>query len=113
MYEISGTDWWSHFTYTVSENILISVLTVFTFFVFMSVAGLFIYHCNLIAQAETTNEQIRGRYAQHPNPYDRGCLRNFYNVLFTKLPPSQLHLREELDPLEVDRLAEARAHGHH
>ena len=93
----SGEEAWTDaLLYALKENILISILCLFTFAVFLSVAGLLIYHLNLISNAETTNEQIRGRYALHPNPYDRGCLYNYYNVLFTKLPPSQLHLREEV-----------------
>jgi len=99
-----GVTWWERTWDAISHNWLYSVLSLFTFIVFTSVAGLLLYHCNLIANAETTNEQIRGRYSQYPNPYDRGCLENFYNILFAKLPPSKLYLREEMDHSEIERL---------
>merc|ERR1712146_521565 len=82
----------------IEANWAIFAIALFAFFTFLSVSGLLIYHLNLIAHAMTTNEQIRGKFKDIDNPYDRGCLINYYRVLFTPRPPSRLHLRELIDP---------------
>lgn len=64
--------------------------------------GLCVYHSNLIRIAQTTNEHIRGVYADMPNPYDMGCCRNYLNVFCAPRPPSLLRLQEEVDPLELE-----------
>jgi palmitoyltransferase ZDHHC9/14/18 len=93
---------WTILWYTVENNVVTFIIAIYTFFIFMSVAGLLLYHLNLIVHGQTTNEQIRGRYADCQNPYDRGCLTNFYLVLFAARPPSRLHLREEVDVAEPE-----------
>lgn len=42
---------------------------------------------------QTTYENFRYRYDKKENPYKRGLLKNVKEVLFAKIPPSQLNLR--------------------
>lgn len=42
---------------------------------------------------QTTYENFRSRYDKKENPYKRGLLKNVKEVLFAKIPPSQLDLR--------------------
>lgn len=100
--EASSTFWWDEIVDSVSANLLVFFLAIYGFFVFMSVAGLALYHLNLVRKAETTNEQIRGRFREYPNPYNLSFCTNFYNAILSKRPPSLLHLREELTPAEME-----------
>ena len=50
--------WVDEFSTTLIEHIMVTFLTVFSGFVFLSVVSLALYHCHLICVAETTNENV-------------------------------------------------------
>ena len=50
--------WVDEFSTTLYEHLLVTFLTVFAGFVFLSVVSLALYHCHLICVAETTNENV-------------------------------------------------------
>jgi len=66
------------------------VMAIYTAIVFLTVVGLAIYHCTLICSGQTTNEQIRGKYRDRPNPNDKGWIGNWSHVFFSPIPPSEL-----------------------
>jgi palmitoyltransferase ZDHHC9/14/18 len=53
----------------------------------LSLCGLSVYHCYLIAINQTTNEQINKRYKRRGNPYDHGKWANIHEILFSKPEP--------------------------
>lgn len=69
------TSWTSQFGDAVSRYPMALVLSLFTGFLFLSVAGLAAYHLVLVVNAETTNESMRGVWAHAPNPYSLGGAR--------------------------------------
>ena len=52
-----------------------------------------IFLCVVSVFWQTTYENFRSRYDKKENPYKRGLLKNVKEVLFAKIPPSQLDLR--------------------
>merc|ERR1712087_343036 len=77
------TDWADQFSIAMEQEWIISVITIFSGFVFLSVVSLALYHCHLICVSETTNENVRNVYAQQQNRNDLGPKKNCYNVFCT------------------------------
>lgn len=48
------------------------------------------YHVFLILRASTTNEHLKGAYAQKPNPHHRGACTNLWTFLTEPCPPSRV-----------------------
>ncbi|CAN8298143.1 unnamed protein product [Cochlearia groenlandica] len=79
---------------TMSYDIVSVILIVYSFVAVWFVGGLTIFHFYLMSTNQTTYENFRYRYDKKENPYRRGLLKNVREVLFAKIPPSQLDLRE-------------------
>jgi palmitoyltransferase ZDHHC9/14/18 len=45
---------------------------------------------------QTTYENFRYRYDGKTNPYNKGCMKNLIETLFSKAPKSKLNLREKI-----------------
>lgn len=45
---------------------------------------------------QTAYENFRQRYADSQNPYDKGIVSNFKDVLFGPVPPSRVDFRAEV-----------------
>jgi len=93
-----GHDFWSQIGHAIADNIPMAVLGFYLLVVFVSVANLTCYHVRLIVIGQTTNEQIRGVFAERPNPNDKGCCANFSRTFFLPIPRSRLNLREFVVP---------------
>ncbi|CAH8382166.1 unnamed protein product [Eruca vesicaria subsp. sativa] len=78
---------------TMSNDIVSVILIVYSFVSIWFVGGLTIFHVYLMSTNQTTYENFRSRYDKKENPYKRGLLKNVKEVLFAKIPPSQLDLR--------------------
>ncbi|VVB13281.1 unnamed protein product [Arabis nemorensis] len=78
---------------TMSYDIVSVILIVYSFVAVWFVGGLTIFHFYLMSTNQTTYENFRYRYDKKENPYKRGILKNVKEVLFAKIPPSQLDLR--------------------
>ncbi|XP_010452410.1 PREDICTED: probable protein S-acyltransferase 3 [Camelina sativa] len=78
---------------TMSYDIVSVILIVYSFVAVWFVGGLTIFHFYLMSTNQTTYENFRYRYDRKENPYKRGFLKNVKEVLFAKIPPSQLDLR--------------------
>ncbi|KAG6657799.1 probable protein S-acyltransferase 6 [Carya illinoinensis] len=58
--------------------------------------GLALFHVYLTAINQTAYENFRQRYVRFRNPYDKGILHNFMEVLFVPMPPSRVDFRAEI-----------------
>ena len=94
----------SGFFSVASRTVLSSMMVVFTLLILCSLCGLWAFHLWLISVAQTTYEKIQGRWKDRPNPYDKGCLKNFQRFLTEPMPPSRV---AELDPTHPRAAEEA------
>uniref|UniRef100_A0A1D1YE44 S-acyltransferase n=1 Tax=Anthurium amnicola TaxID=1678845 RepID=A0A1D1YE44_9ARAE len=78
---------------TIKQEIPSIVLIIYTFIAVWFVGGLTVFHTYLICTNQTTYENFRYRYDKKENPYNKGFLRNFMDLFFSKIPPSMLDFR--------------------
>ncbi|GMI79804.1 hypothetical protein like AT3G26935 [Hibiscus trionum] len=83
---------WSAFT----ESPVSAILILYTFMTAWFVGGLTVFHLYLIITNQTTYENFRYRYDSKRNPYNRGCIRNIFETLFSKIPKSRSNFREKV-----------------
>ena len=62
----------------------------YSFFICLSISSLSCYHCCLICNGETTNENVKDTFRVSGNPYDEGCRRNCKAVYCAKHVRSQI-----------------------
>ncbi|KAK4846452.1 hypothetical protein QYF36_017347 [Acer negundo] len=74
-------------------------LVSFSFAATCFLGGLAVFHAYLIAMNQTAYENFRRRYADSKNPYDKGIISNYKEVLFVPLPPSRVDFRAEVMPI--------------
>ncbi|CAL9092851.1 unnamed protein product [Musa acuminata var. zebrina] len=73
---------------SMRSEVLSLVLIVYTFIAIWFVGGLTAFHVYLISTNQTTYENFRYCYDKKENPYNKGLLKNFKDVFFSKIPPS-------------------------
>jgi len=78
------------FSASINTYPVVFGLAVFELILFLTLLSLLHYHIKLIMSAQTTNEQVRGKYLRHPNPYDQGWRANVRRFLHSPIPPSEL-----------------------
>ncbi|KAI9120731.1 hypothetical protein K1719_007764 [Acacia pycnantha] len=83
-----GTLW-----HMMSHDVVSVVLIVYCFMCVWFVGGLTVFHLYLIATNQTTYENFRYRYDKKENPYTRGLLGNFKEILCSKIPSSLVNFR--------------------
>jgi len=79
-------------------------LVAFPCLILLCVGPLACYHCALISENKTTNEEIKSPYGGR-NPFQRGCRRNCQEACCSALDSSRIHprsLAEELGPWQSD-----------
>lgn len=64
----------------------------FIFFVYIRIFSFYPGNCSSMV-LQTTYENFRYRYDKKENPHNKGTLRNFKEVLFSKIPPSMNDFR--------------------
>ncbi|KAG9129067.1 hypothetical protein Leryth_016888 [Lithospermum erythrorhizon] len=72
----------------ISDDVLATILIVYCFISVWFVGGLSVFHLYLILTNQTTYENFRYRYDKKDNPYNRGMIKNFKEVFFSKIPSS-------------------------
>jgi len=79
------------------------ILMIYTALIFFPVCCLTCYHGFIISTGETTKEEVRRMYAEEENPFDKGCLLNWWITFCIKAPPSRLtNLRELISPTYLE-----------
>eukprot|EP01070_Trichotokara_eunicae_P005170 Trichotokara_eunicae@DN4369_c0_g1_i3.p1 len=67
-------------------------MTIFTAAFGWFVFSVFAYHFYLVCVNQTTNENLKGSFKDgKPNPWNRGCIRNFKEMIFSKRAPRQFN----------------------
>ncbi|KAL6530610.1 putative protein S-acyltransferase 4 [Orobanche minor] len=92
----TGTVWKA-----MSCDYLSDVLIIYCFISFWFVGGLTVFHFYLISTNQTTYENFRYRYDVKENPYNKGTINNFKEVLFSKIPPSMHNFRKIVEEDEL------------
>ncbi|XWS68709.1 hypothetical protein CRYUN_Cryun04dG0114800 [Craigia yunnanensis] len=72
------------------------ILILYTFVTAWFVGGLTVFHLYLIFTNQTTYENFRYRYDSKRNPYNRGCVRNIFEIFFSKIPKSKSNFRAKV-----------------
>ncbi|KAK6120421.1 hypothetical protein DH2020_045835 [Rehmannia glutinosa] len=85
----------------MSCDYLSDVLIVYCFISFWFVGGLTVFHFYLISTNQTTYENFRYRYDKKENPYNKGVIKNFKEVFFSRIPPSMNDFRAIVEEDEV------------
>ncbi|ODM98775.1 putative palmitoyltransferase ZDHHC8 [Orchesella cincta] len=85
----------------VMAVVLAAVIT----FLLVPVCGLFGFHCFLISHGFTTYEYLTHRYTEKPNPFSRGCCKNFaFQLCSPEYPRYKTpSIAPEEETKEVDR----------
>ena len=89
-----------HETYNALRHFADSwgLLAMFVFFV----GGLSSLHIFLVSTNQTTYENFRYSYDQdNRNPYNKGCLGNWYEVFCLPIPPSKCDFRAVVEEVAV------------
>ncbi|XP_057767388.1 probable protein S-acyltransferase 4 [Salvia miltiorrhiza] len=76
-------------------------LTVYCFVAVWFVGGLTAFHFYLISTNQTTYENFRYRYDKKENPYNKGIIKNFQEVFFSRIPPPMLDFRAFVEDEEI------------
>ncbi|KAM7483999.1 hypothetical protein LguiA_000008 [Lonicera macranthoides] len=80
----------------LSKSPVSGILIVYTFLVSWFVGGLTTFHLYLIVTNQTTYENFRYRYDRKMNPYNLGCVRNFREIFFSRIPSSKNNFRAKV-----------------
>ncbi|KAF7108664.1 hypothetical protein CFC21_109088 [Triticum aestivum] len=70
-----------------------AILMLYTFVAVWFVGGLTSFHLYLISTNQTTYENFRYRYDRRSNPYNRGLVQNFIEILCSRIPSSRNNFR--------------------
>ncbi|KAL4354052.1 hypothetical protein GQ457_06G004890 [Hibiscus cannabinus] len=87
-----------HLWRAIIKSPVSAILILYTFLTAWFVGGLTIFHLYLIFTNQTTYENFRYRYDSKRNPYNLGCVRNVFEVFFSKIPEPKSNFREKVDP---------------
>lgn len=71
-------------------------LVIYTFISVWFVGGLTVFHLYLISTNQSTYENFRYRYDRRTNPFDKGVIKNFMEVLCTGISPSKNNFRAKV-----------------
>ncbi|KAH7288940.1 hypothetical protein KP509_31G051500 [Ceratopteris richardii] len=73
-------------------------LMAYAFLATWFVGGLTGFHIYLMSTNQTTYENFRYRYDKRINPFDQGVLKNVWDILFSRVPPSKVNFRAAVTP---------------
>ncbi|KAL2228071.1 UNVERIFIED_CONTAM: putative protein S-acyltransferase 4 [Sesamum indicum] len=85
----------------ITSDILSDFLIIYCFIAVWFVGGLSVFHLYLISTNQTTYENFRYRYDKKENPYNKGVIKNFQEVFFSKISPSLHDFRAFVQEDEV------------
>ncbi|KAG6532820.1 probable protein S-acyltransferase 4 [Zingiber officinale] len=87
---------------SMKHEVMSLVLIVYIFIMVWFVGGLSVLHCYLMSTNQTTYENFRYRYDKKDNPHNNGYWRNFKEVFFSKIPPSEHDFRSFIDEETIE-----------
>ncbi|CAK8576845.1 unnamed protein product [Lathyrus sativus] len=80
------------------------VLIVYSFIAVLLVGRLVVFHTYLIGANRTTYENIRYRFDEQVNSYNKGVIENFKEVFLSSIPPSKNNFRSKVSvPKELSK----------
>lgn len=82
-----GLDLGQAFVRSLTNELFVAILVVYCIGTVWFIVGLCIYHNYLISTNQTTYEQIKGMWYKGHNPFNRGILGNYSDVLFSRVRP--------------------------
>lgn len=87
-------------------------LFVYLTFFLLCLAGLLLFHLNLVAINQTTNEHLKKTFESDEagNPYHKGCRQNYWNLCcIEEVPPSLVNstMHDEIDPQQFESMYRA------
>ncbi len=83
------------------------ILVVYTSIILLAVGGLMIYHCDLVASNESTNERLKGVFRMRGNPYDKGATANCMSFWCTPTRRSYVCAENKDDDIPLPLLPSA------
>nr|CAG4717519.1 unnamed protein product [Naegleria fowleri] len=78
------------------------IITLFSAVMCLSTGSLAVFHTFLVFSNLTTYENINRTYYKSGNPFSKGLFGNIKEVLFYKMPPSQISLQKHYSRNEIE-----------
>ncbi|RID47317.1 hypothetical protein BRARA_I03918 [Brassica rapa] len=97
MLEVHG-----QFYVLIADDLILGVLALYCFVSVWFVGGLTVFHFYLISTNQTTSESFRYHYDKKENPYRKGVLKNFKELLLGRIPPPLVNFRDWVQEEDVE-----------
>lgn len=84
-----------------TNSVIALTLIILIFFLSWPIFGLTLFHCALISNNRTTNEQMTGKFRANENPFHEGCCYNWLYLLCGPAAPKFKHRTKPKAPVDT------------